>query len=363
VTARYLCDRFVEAKEAGVKALRRGDREEARRCFLQASEHLYRLAATSDGPVKESRMANARSFQELARTIAAGGDASPSASEEDFGPAPRPAVRLRDVAGLEEAKEELALRLILPRKHPEKAKLFGIRLGGGVLLFGPPGTGKTLLARAVAGEVEAPFYVVKPSEIMSKWVGEAEKNVARLFAAARAHPLAVMFIDEIEALLPKRSESRSSVMTRVVPQILSELEGFDAGEGSLLFLGATNEPWALDPAALRPGRFDAQIYVGLPEAEAREEILRLNLEGRPLGGDVDCAALAEALAGRSGADLRQICRRAAAAAFMRTLEEAGNEVITAADLQASAEKSPPSVTAAQLERFATWRAAREAEDG
>ena len=115
----------------------------------------------------------------------------------------------------------------------------------------------------------------------------------------------------------------------MVPQILSELEGFDRGGGSLLFLGATNEPWALDTAALRPGRFDAQVYIGLPDAEAREEILRLNLDGRPLDPGVDLAALASSFEARSGADLRKICRQAAALAFMRSLEAEGEERITA----------------------------------
>ncbi len=361
MTGRYLCDRFVEAKEEGLRALRRGDREEAQRRFLGASEYLYRLAAISEGDVKKSRLANAKAFQELAQKAKDGTAATEATAEESFAPAAPPAVRLRDVAGLADAKEELALRLILPRTYPEKAQLFGIELGGGVLLYGPPGTGKTLLARAVAGEVEAPFYTVKPSEIMSKWVGEAEKNVARLFTTARANPISVIFIDEIEALVPRRSENRASVMTRVVPQILSELEGFDRGAGSLLFLGATNEPWALDPAALRPGRFDAQVYVGLPDAEAREEILRLNIEGRPLAPDVDLAVLAASLDGRSGADLRKLCRQAAALAFMRSLHGEGEELITAEDLDRAAEKSPPTVTQELLVRFETWRASREVD--
>lgn len=363
MTARYVSDRFVEAKEEGLKALRRGSRDEARRHFLKAAEHLYELASLSEGAVRTSRIANAEAFKDLARKVKEGAEGTPPATEETFAPASPPQVTLADVAGLAEAKEELAIRLILPRQHPEKAKLYGVELGGGVLLYGPPGTGKTLLARAVAGEVQAPFYTVKPSEIMSKWVGEAEKNIARLFEQARRHPLAVIFIDEIEALLPRRSESRASVMTRLVPQILSELEGFEKSGGSLLFLGATNEPWSLDPAALRPGRFDAQVYVGLPDAEAREVILELNLAGRPLADDVESGELAAAFEGHSGADVRDICRRAAVAAFLRSVDGAADEVISAADIRAAGEKCPPSVSQDLLARFARWRETREDAGG
>ena len=213
----------------------------------------------------------------------------------------------------------------------------------------------------MAGEIEAPFFTVKPSEIMSKWVGEAEKNVAKLFSAARSQPLSVIFIDEIEALLPRRSESKGGVMARVVPQILSELEGFDRSGGKLLFLGATNEPWSLDPAALRPGRFDAQVYVGLPDREARETILRFHLEGRPLAADVDPVSLAVRLEGRSGADIKEICRRAAVSAFLRSVEGSREEVITAEDLLEAGARCPPSVPAELLERYRSWRVEREAE--
>ena len=145
-----------------------------------------------------------------------------------------------------------------------------------------------------------------------------------------------------------------------VPQILSELEGFDRGGGALLFLGATNEPWALDPAVLRPGRFDAQIYVGLPDVEAREEIMRLNLAGRPLAAEVDPADLAEELEGLSGADVREICRRASVAAFVRSLGGAAEgQEISASDLRAAAERTPPSVSSDTLRRFGKWRAGGE----
>ena len=179
-------------------------------------------------------------------------------------------MRFADVAGLEDVKEEIRLRLIYPLAHPEKAQRYGIQSGGGLLLYGPPGTGKTLLARAVAGEIDAAFFTARPSELMSKWVGEAEQNIARLFDEARQCERAIIFLDEVEAMIPARRSSGSTVMQRVVPQILAELQGIRQRSSGLLFMGATNEPWALDPAVLRPGRFDARIYVGLPGSAPRD---------------------------------------------------------------------------------------------
>src|SRR5262249_11611771 len=169
--------------------------------------------------------------------------------------------RFGDMGGVEDVKQEIRLKMIYPFTHPELANHYGVSVGGGVLLFGPPGTGKTMIAKAVAGEIEATMFVVSPAQLLSKWVGEAEQNVKKLFDAAEGVWGSIFFIEEIEAMVPRRRDSHSTVMPRVVPQILQELEGFDrAASRSLLFMGATNEPWALDPAIMRPGRFDAKIY-------------------------------------------------------------------------------------------------------
>src|SRR4029077_18558970 len=144
----------------------------------------------------------------------------------------KPTIRFSDVAGLEDVKEDIRLKMIYPFQHPELAKKFGVRLGGGVLFYGPPGTGKTMLAKATAGEVEATFFRVSPADLLSKWVGEAEQNIKKLFDSAAQEPRAIIFIDEIEALVPARRDEGSSVMQRVVPQILQGMEGFDKKKGS-----------------------------------------------------------------------------------------------------------------------------------
>jgi transitional endoplasmic reticulum ATPase len=276
-----------------------------------------------------------------------------------FIPVEKPTLCFADIAGLDDVKEDIRLKMIYPYTHPEEAERYKIRRGGGILLWGPPGTGKTMMARAVAGEIDAAFFTVKPSEIMSKWVGDSEQNIERLFKAAREHERSIIFIDEIEAMIPSRRESQSPVMSRLVPQILAELEGFDsASKNPLLFIGATNEPWSLDPAVLRPGRFDEKVYVGLPDPAARKKILELNLAGRPVAEDVDFDVLAEKCAGYSGADVKNICEKAAADVFLKAVKHNdGGEPppIALADLVQVLAETRPSVTPAALEEFHTYR--------
>jgi transitional endoplasmic reticulum ATPase len=245
--------------------------------------------------------------------------------------------------------------MVYPFTHPEVAERYGIRGGGGLLLYGPPGTGKTLLARAVAGEVDAAFFTVRPSDILSKWVGEAEKNVAALFEEARSRSRSVIFIDEVEALAPARTGDAGSVMTRVVPQFLAELEGVRGrGDGTLLFVGATNAPWDMDPAIMRPGRFDVKVYVGLPDQEAREEIIALNLADRPYAADVDLARLAALLSGYSGADLRRIVEKAFSDTFLAEVRGRGPAEVGREEILAAAGVVRPSVSEADLTKYEEW---------
>jgi SpoVK/Ycf46/Vps4 family AAA+-type ATPase len=283
---------------------------------------------------------------------------------KDFIPVERPTLSFSDIAGLEDVKEDIRLKMIYPFSHPEAAARYKIRRGGGILLWGPPGTGKTMMARAVAGEIDAAFFTVKPSEIMSKWVGDSEQNIEALFKTARSHERSIIFIDEIEALIPsRRGESGSPIMKRLVPQILAELEGFGTSdENPLLFIGATNEPWSLDPAVLRPGRFDEKVYVGLPDRPARRKILELNLKGRPLSDDVDLDVLADKTVSYSGADVKNICEKAAADCFLKAVKAHGGDgpvedvpPIGLEDLLNAIREARPSVTAEDLEKFIEYR--------
>ena len=361
---------YERYRKEGIEAHQRGDGDRAKFCLLKSAEHLFSVAKASDGRIKEERTRRAHELVELANRVQSSGGSSvsdgrrreadePSGGDDAGGDrfliGERPTVTFADIAGLEDVKDEVRLKIIYPFRHPEKAEKYGIRAGGGILLYGPPGTGKTLLARAVAGETECSFFSVKPSEILSKWVGEAEQNMAALFEAARERSPSVIFIDEIEALAPRRTENRSSVMARLVPQILAELEGFGGKQGAILFLGATNEPWSLDPAILRPGRFDEKIYVGLPDLPARQKMLELNLDGRPVDPDVDLTRLAGLLEGFSGADIRNLCRKAADDAFRRAIREGSDAPIDQELLLENLKETSPSVRPEDLERFVRYR--------
>ena len=219
----------------------------------------------------------------------------------------RPKTTFADVAGMEEAKRQIRLRLIDPIKDRVRAQRYGIKPGGGILLYGPPGTGKTLLAKAVAGELDLPFFSITAADIFGKLVGDSEKNVRKLFREVRKHPLSVVFIDELETIFPNRSVDVHETTRKVVAYMLQELDGIDTGKNPILLLGATNVPWMVDEAFLRPGRFDVKLFVGLPDPDARKAIVdRLCSLGsvRPVPG------LAEYISKRtenfSGADLKGI---------------------------------------------------------
>lgn len=269
----------------------------------------------------------------------------------------KPTIGFDDIAGLEDVKQEIRVKMIYPFLHADLAKQYGIGAGGGILLYGPPGTGKTMIAKAVAHEIDATFFLVSPAQIMSKWVGEAEQNIRKLFEAAKAEPTSVIFLDETEALVPKRHSDSSTVMQRVVPQILQELEGFDRkAERALLFIGATNRPWMLDEAVLRPGRLDARVYVPLPDAPARFRLLEIYFEGRPLAPEVDFGELCDRLAGYSGADIKAIAHESAELPFLEAVGGAAPRSISHADIIKVIEAVRPSVHPSDLVRYEKFAA-------
>jgi len=222
-----------------------------------------------------------------------------------------PTVGWDDVGGLDDAKRMLQEGVELPLKHPHAFERLGIRPAKGFLLFGPPGTGKTMLAKAVAREAEANFIAAKSSDLLSKWYGESEQQVARLFQRARQVAPTVIFIDEIDSLAPERGGGlgEPAVTERVVNTMLAELDGLDELRG-VVVIAASNRPALLDPALLRPGRFDELIYVPVPEREGRLHILHIHTSRMPLGDDVDLDHLADRTDGYTGADLEDLVRRA-----------------------------------------------------
>ena len=229
-----------------------------------------------------------------------------------------PKVTYEDIGDLEEAKQKIREMVELPLKHPELFKRLGIDPPKGILLYGPPGCGKTLLAKAVANETDAYFIAINGPEIMSKFYGESEQRLREIFEDAKEHSPAIIFVDEIDAIAPKREEVTGEVEKRVVAQLLALMDGLEA-RGDVIVIGATNRPNALDPALRRPGRFDREIEIGVPDKQGRFEILQVHTRNMPLADNVDLRRLAEITHGFVGADLAALCREAAMKALRRIL--------------------------------------------
>ncbi len=229
-----------------------------------------------------------------------------------------PDVTYEDIGGLHEEVKKVREMIELPLKHPEIFETLGIQPPKGVLLYGPPGTGKTLLAKAVANESQASFISINGPEIMSKFVGEAEKKLRDLFTEAEKSAPAILFIDEIDAIAPKREESYGEVERRVVAQLLAVMDGLKA-RGKIIVIAATNRPDALDPALRRGGRFDREIEIGVPNKTGRLEILKIHTRNMPLAKDVTLKELADVTHGFVGADLEGLCKEAAMSVLRRVL--------------------------------------------
>jgi transitional endoplasmic reticulum ATPase len=229
-----------------------------------------------------------------------------------------PNVGWDDIGGVGDAIDKLKEGIELPLKNPEGFRRLGIRAAKGFLLYGPPGTGKTLLAKAVAKEAEANFISMKSSDLLSKWYGESEQQIAKLFTRARAVAPCVVFIDEIDSLAPARGtgQGEPQVTGRVVNTILAEMDGLEELQ-SVIVIGATNRPTLMDPALLRPGRFDELVYVGTPDLEGRRHILGIHTENMPLSSNVDLDEVAAKTDRFTGADLEDVVRRAGLSALRR----------------------------------------------
>ncbi|MEM4152811.1 MAG: CDC48 family AAA ATPase [Candidatus Pacearchaeota archaeon] len=229
-----------------------------------------------------------------------------------------PEVTYEDIGGLDEEIKKIREMVELPLKHPEIFSRLGIEPPKGVLLYGPPGTGKTLLAKAVATESEANFILLNGPEIMSKFYGESEKRIRDLFDQAEKNAPSIIFIDEIDAIAPKREESFGEVERRVVSQLLTMMDGLKS-RGRVVVIGATNMPNSIDPALRRPGRFDREISIGVPDKKGRLAILKIHTRNMPLTKDVDLEELASITHGFVGADLAALCREAAMNVLRRVL--------------------------------------------
>jgi SpoVK/Ycf46/Vps4 family AAA+-type ATPase len=278
--------------------------------------------------------------------------AGPMFVDEDGRPDPeqpafdveRGTVTLRDVGGMREVKDRLEAAFLTPMRNPELRALYGKSLRGGLLLYGPPGCGKTFIARAMAGELGAAFIAVALSDVLDMYIGSSERNVHDLFQLARREAPCVLFLDEVDALGQRRTQTRNSAVRGTTNQLLTELDGVDSGNEGVFVLAATNQPWDVDPALRRPGRLDRTVLVLPPDEPAREQIFRHHLAQRPIER-VDTSRLAAASEGLSGADIAYVCELAAERALLDSVRTGEPRLIGSGDLRAALAEVRPSVVA------------------
>jgi len=369
-------ERYLKHYQAAQRALSAKQSADARRELLLASRELLALAAESgEAEQREARKQKGLKLLEMARripddapppprTAGSGGGSNRASGGEPADETPaagrrwqvldKPGIRFDDIAGLQAVKDLIRRRVILPFRNPQLASEYGRKPGGGVLMYGPPGTGKTMMAKAIATELDAPFYNVQCSEVMSKWVGEAEQNLRDLFATARQRLPAVVFFDETESLVARRG-GQSTVMNRLIPEFLAQVDGVKEGPPGLLLLGATNRPWDMDPASLRPGRFGEQIYIGLPDQPARRFILGNSLGRVPCEEGICLDELAARAEGFSRADLQGLVDRIVDPVFEEAMNLGRPVPVRPCDVQRGLDHSRPSVSARELARYEKFR--------
>lgn len=255
--------------------------------------------------------------------------------------AERPDKNFDDVGGMDEVKEEIRMKIIMPLLHPELFAAYGKQTGGGILLYGPPGCGKTWLARATAGEIKANFLSVGIHDVLDMWIGSSERNLHAIFEQARQSKPCVLFFDEVDALGADRSDMRRHGSRHLINQFLAELDGVQSDNSDVLVLAATNAPWHLDAAFRRPGRFDRILFIPPPDEQARAVILDLQLKGKPRG-NIDLQALARRTDKFSGADLKSLVDIATEEKLREALRSGKPAPIETRDLKNALRKVRPS---------------------
>lgn len=348
-----------------------GNISEAREMFLKAASLANDISVTSQTyDVKMEYHKLAVKMLEFAKTKCVKQEPIVSASTDNDTDTPSfttesadGGITFADVAGLEDVKEQIIFHVLEPMRNPELANEFGIKPGGKILLYGPPGTGKTFIARAIAGEVNATFYAVNCQDLISKYMGDSSKQLDKLFEEAKKNEKAIIFFDEFDSVASKRGDGSGGVdaeMARFVATFLTKVDGFKQSDKNqmLLLIAATNRPWALDSAMLRGGRFDTQIYVGVPDQKAREFMVNKAMSKLPLDPDVDLQKLAMTLEGYGGGDIVAICDRIRLEAYKRSVRLGAKQNITREDCNKILSSVRNHITEEEVAKFAAYRSGK-----
>lgn len=314
----------------------------------------YKSAVDLDEGLRDEDFENRLGIDDVEGEVVDGRQRAGWEPADDDGPSEvqieRPEIDFSSVGGMEELKEEIRMKIIHPIQNAEIFKAYGKEIGGGILMYGPPGCGKTHLARATAGEINAGFISVGISDVLDMWIGNSERNLHELFQQARRNTPCVMFFDEVDALGASRSDMKNSAGRHLINQFLSEMDGVEHSNDGVLILAATNAPWHLDSAFRRPGRFDRILFVPPPDIDARANILRILLDGKPVDA-IDHVHIAKKAKSLSGADLKAVVDVAVEAKLAEALKSGVPKPIVTKDLVAAAKK----VKSSTQEWFATAR--------
>jgi SpoVK/Ycf46/Vps4 family AAA+-type ATPase len=335
-------DNVGALRTAAAAALATGEQTRAV-AYARLADALTRdSAAPAEAPGPADR--NLAAVPDTADELLDGWSGTDALVEPELGSVSAAGITLADVGGLVDVKRRLELSFLAPMRNPELRAQFGKSLRGGLLLWGPPGCGKTFIARALAGELGASFYEVGLSDVLDMYVGNSERNLSSIFEAARRNRPCLLFFDEIDALGQKRSHLRhgGAAMRGVVNQMLAELDGATSDNEGVFVLAASNHPWDVDSALLRPGRFDRTVLVLPPDADAREVILSVHLRGRP-AEPMDLRSLAKSTQGFSGADLALACEQATESAMEASMNSGTVQPITQTQLADAIRSIRPSI--------------------
>src|SRR3989338_2426852 len=310
------------------------DKTKARSLYLDSAELYLRLS--------KNDKANEKLFVQKATELYLKAQEISIVEQPSLSAAKKPKLSFKDVGGLEKLKEAIASKIIRPLKHPFIYQHYGKKIGGGILLYGPPGCGKSLIAEAAAGEANVAFFHVKSSDLKGKYVGETEKNIANLFAEARKYQPSIIFFDEFESLGGERTTA-GEYQKSAVAQLLTEMNGVGTKNDQILLIAATNEPWSIDLALKREGRFGQTVLVPHPDLESRKQIFSLALKDKPVSTDVDFEKLASLTEGYSGADITAIVNIATDQAMKRYFATKYLQDITFADLLFAIDQVKPRI--------------------